>query len=417
MYLKVPLHFLLSCTFLFWCKSIRAQSSDNSEELFQNARSASFDKKDYAAAINLSKRALVISPDYADIQIFMARNYAWSDQYDSARIILASVVQKKPAYIDAWSAAADVELWDDKYAIALELCNKGLQYEPGNKELLLKKAKALKALKRYQEASSIVKQVLKTDSVNIEATTFVNRLKNERYKNKLGISYDYTYFDKQFSDPWHIVSLDYTRQTHVGSFTGRINYANRFKENGVQFEVDAYPHISKTFYSYVSVGYSGDVGVFPKYRGGFSLYANLPKSFEAEGGIRYLYFSNSTIIYTAYLGKYYKNWLFGARTYLTPGSSSISQSYSLSARYYYRGDANNLVAISIGSGISPDDRTTTAQFNSKYKLMSKKISASWKFTIKRFNIFSVSAGLINQEYQKDSKGNQMEFGVGYARRF
>ena len=102
---------------------------------------------------------------------------------------------------------------------------------------------------------------------------------------------------------------------------------------------------------------------------------------------------------------------------MTPGNSSIPQSYSLSARYYYSGDADNLLAVNVGSGISPDDRTTTTQLNSTYKLMSKKVSASWKFAVKRFNIFSLNAGLINQEYQKDSRGNQLEVGVGYTRRF
>jgi YaiO family outer membrane protein len=417
MYSKISICILYISALLFCSKSTLAQSPANTEDLFKSARTACFDKKDYVAAIELSKQALALSPNYADIQIFMARIYAWSDQYDSARKILAAVVQKKPAYIDAWSAAADVELWSDQYPTALDLCNKGLQYEPGNRDLLLKKAKVLKSLQRYQEAASIAKQLLKTNAGNDEARAFANRLKDELYKNKIGVTYDYTYFDKQFSDPWHIVSVDYTRQTSIGSLTGRINYANRFKQSGVQFEAEAYPHISNTFYSYVSAGYSNDVGVFPKYRGGFSLYANLPRSFEAEAGVRYLYFSNSTWIYTAYLGKYYKNWLFGARTYLTPGSSSISQSYSLSARYYYTGDADSYVALSAGSGISPDDRTTSSQLNSTYKLLSKKASASWKFAVNRFNLFSLNAGLINQEYKKDSKGNQLELGVGYARRF
>jgi YaiO family outer membrane protein len=416
MLLKSSIYTLIAFTLLV-CTKAFAQPSRNTEELFREARTASFDKKDYTAAINLSKQALEISPNYADIQIFMARNYAWSNQYDSARKILASVVQKEPTYMDAWGAAVDVELWNDRYIPALELCNKALQHESVNKELLLKKARALANLQRSTEANLIITKLLKNDAANPELKAFAIRLKNNLYKNKIGISYDYTYFDKQFSDPWHIVSLDYTRQSSIGSLTGRINYANRFRKSGVQFEAEAYPHISKTFYSYVSVGYSDNVGVFPKYRGGFSLYANLPKSFEAESGVRYLYFSNSTLIYTAYVGRYYKNWLFGARTYIVPGSSSISQSYSLSGRYYYGGDTDNLVAISIGSGISPDDRTTTAQLNSTYKLLSKKISTSWKFTLKHFNIFTVNAGWIHQEYQKDSKGNQFEFGIGYTRRF
>ena len=400
-------------TLLFYGQAF-AQSSD---ELFKNARAASFGKKDYATAIELSKQALLISPNYEDIQIFMARNYAWSNQYDSAREILASVITKEPESMDAWSAAVDVELWTDNNPAALDLCNKGLLKDADNKELLLKKARALRALHKNKEAVMVVQQLQSIDENNAEAEKLADRLKDDRRKNKLGISYDYTYFDKQFNDPWHIVSLDYTRSTTVGSLTGRINYANRFKQNGVQFEVDAYPHISKTFYSYVSLGYSGDVGIFPKYRGGFSLYANLPKSFEGEIGTRYLFFTSSTWIYTAYLGKYYKNWLFGARTYLTPGNSSISQSYSLSAKYYYKGDANNLIGFSIGSGISPDDKTTATQLNSNYKLVSRKASSSWKFTLGQFNTFSLSAGWINQEYQKGSKGNQLELGVGYIRRF
>jgi YaiO family outer membrane protein len=126
--------------------------------------------------------------------------------------------------------------------------------------------------------------------------------------------------------------FDYTRTTGIGSVTGRVNYANRFKNNGLQYELEAYPHISKTFYSYVSVGYSDSIGVFPHWRGGFSLYANLPKSFEGELGMRYLQFSGDpTFIYTAYLGKYYKSWLFSARTYVTPGTftKTLSASYAM----------------------------------------------------------------------------------------
>ena len=174
MYLKLSFYVLFGFSLLFCCKQTSAQSSDSSDDLFKNARTTSFNKKDYAAAIALSKQALAISPNYADIQIFMARNYAWNNQYDSARRILADVVQKKPAYIDAWSAAADVESWDDQYMAALELCNKGLQQEPTNKELLLKKAKVLKNLQRNYEASSIVKQLLKIDSGNTEVRRLAN---------------------------------------------------------------------------------------------------------------------------------------------------------------------------------------------------------------------------------------------------
>ena len=174
------------------------------------------------------------------------------------------------------------------------------------------------------------------------------------------------YFDKQFADPWHLVSLDYSRLTKMGSIIGRINYANRFGKNGVQYEVDAYPHISKTFYAYANVGYSDNVGVFPHWRAGFSLYANLPKSFELELGSRFLYFSGPTNILTGYLGKYYKNYLLGVKAYITPVDNSVSQSYSALARYYF-GGADDFVGLTIGTGISPDERALQQQLNNTLK--------------------------------------------------
>ena len=196
-----------------------------------------------------------------------------------------------------------------------------------------------------------------------------------------------------------------------------MNYANRFNANGVQGEVDAYPHISRIFYSYINFGYSNIVGVFPKFRAGFSLYANLPNSFEAELGTRYLYFTNATTIYTAYVGKYYKNFLFSARTYITPSNGSISQSYSIAARYYLKG-TDDYIGLTMGTGISPDDNNQNIQFNSKVaRLSSKKISADFDHTFLKWNIISLSAGLINQEYLPSVKGNQIDLTIGLSHRF
>src|SRR5207247_8648939 len=117
---------------------------------------------------------------------------------------------------------------------------------------------------------------------------------------------------------------------------------------------------------YVDAGYSGDAGVFPAWRTGFSLFANLPAGFEADAGWRYLYFSNATNIFTAHVGKYYKNYLFGARTFLTPGGSGLSQSYNAFARYYF-GGIYDYFEVLLGTGISPDDRSINELINTKLK--------------------------------------------------
>jgi YaiO family outer membrane protein len=415
--------YLLSLS-LFFCCAISAlqaigQDTSNSDGLLQAARKAAFDRSDYPAAKSYLYRALEKSPDYADIRIFLGRIHSWTKEYDSARYYFNTVLAKDPGYEDAAAALSDVEYWSGQSEKSLAVSEQGLKYHPASQNLLIKKARALNDLRRYKEAETAIEAALLINRNNTEARTLASRIKDLSAKNKMGVSYDYVYFDKQFADAWHLASFEYTRITGIGSVTGRINYANRFKENGVQYEMDAYPHISKTFYAYVNAGYSDKIGVFPNWRGGFSLYANLPKSYEAELGFRYLKFtSDPTWIYTAYLGKYYKSWLFGLRTYLTPSTftNTVSASYNASARYYF-GSADDVIGFNAGYGISPDDRLNSIQLDSKIRLVSYKAGLSFKKKIGKFSVISADGNWFNQEYLPNTKGNQYQLSIGWLQRF
>lgn len=395
-----------------------AQTTLSSDDLFQEARKLAFDNKNYAGAIALSKQALSKKPDYVDIRIFLGRLYTWSNHTDSARIQLDDVLTKHPDNEDGAIAYASLEYWNNNPTKALHIVKQGLKFHPQSTDLLLLKAKILNDLKMFHEANIVVDTLLITNPKNTEARALASRIRDNRSKNKISLNYDFIYFDKQFSDPWHLASIDYSRQTSIGSITGRVNYANRFKTNGTQFEVDAYPHLSKTFYTYVSGGYSDNAGVFPNYRAGFSLYANLPASFEAEAGFRYISFSGPTWIYTASAGKYYKNYWFNFRTFLTPSNNSISQSFALNVRYYYSG-ADDYLSLGIGTGISPDDPRNNILLNNGniYKLRSNNLSAGYRHSFKTFNVFFVNLSLVNQKYKIDTRGNQFDAGIGYIRRF
>ncbi len=395
---------------------VKSQNPLSSDELFTNARHAAFEEKDYPKAKELAFEALEKSPNYADIDIFLGRIYSWNHQYDSARIHFSKVLDAKPNE-DASTAYADLEYWNDNYQNSLEICNKALVSYPNSEGLLLRKAKNLKKLKRYKEAAGVTEQILKTNKKNTAALALANSLRDAASVNKISISYENSSFDKQFDKAWNLGSISYSRQTKLGSVIARINYANRFATNGLQGEVDAYPHISKTFYGYLNFGYSGNVGVFPNYRAGFSLYANLPNSFEGEVGFRYLYFTSATNIYTASIGKYWKSFLFTARTYITPSTTDLSQSYSIATRYYLKG-ADDYLGLTLGTGISPDDNNQNIQYSYKQnKLSSRKISADFNHTFLKWNIISLSAGLINQEYKPSVKGNQFNISVGLSHRF
>ncbi|GEO07889.1 hypothetical protein SAE01_03850 [Segetibacter aerophilus] len=394
----------------------QAQKPLTSDELFKAARNAAFEEKDDNKAKQLAMQALIQSPQYSEIQVFLGRLYSWHKQYDTAIYHYQKVLAYAPANEEASIAYTDLEYWNDNYDRALSICKDGLTANPTSADLLLRKAKILNALKQYKEASEITNKLLKSNKHNTAALALALSLRDAAVANKIGVSYEYTYFDKQFSQDWHLGSIGYSRYTKMGSVSANVNYANRFGNSGWQGEVDAYPRISKTFYSYVSVGYSPGETVFPTYRAGFSLYANLPRSYEAEAGIRYLNFGSSTYIYTLYLGKYYSNFLFGGRTYITPATGGASQSYSVLARYYFKG-ADDYIGLTAGSGISPDDRSTSIQYNNKSKLTSRQASLSFNHNLTKVNIISLKAGWINQQYKTDETGNQVNLSIGLQRRF
>ena len=359
-----------------------AQSSD---EIFVQARRAAFDESNYPKAIGLSKIALQASPDYADIRVFLGRLYTWSKKPDSARIEFNYIISRQPTYEDAYVALGNLEFWNDNTEKALTVVDSGLKLIPNSEALNLLKAKLLNDLKRWREADELLAQILKKNPTLTDARSLASRVKENSAKNRIGVNYSFISFDKQFADPWHIASLDYSRQTKYGSVAGRVNYANRFKSNGLQFEIDAYPRISNTFYAYLNGGYATDNGVFPQYRAGFSLYANLPLSFEADAGFRFLRFSDNTWIYTASIGKYYKNFWFNFRTYLTPSTSNVSQSFALNTRYYFA-SADDFVSLSLASGLSPDEQNNVLINATDYRLKSKSISLGLRKSIRNFNV-------------------------------
>jgi len=414
------LHRLSHClTVSFMClfaSPLHAQSPLSSEDLFRQARSLAFDAHDHPAAIQRLKEALALSPADPDMLIFLGRLYTWSQQADSARRVFDRVLREHPDYEDGYLAAADLEYWNDSSARALAICSEGLQHHPQSAALLKRRASVLSGLHRYSEARAAADSALKIDPKNTEVRALLMRIRDYTAGNKIGVSYDYVYFDRQYNDPWHLVSIDYSRQTKMGSIIGRVNYANRFRSSGVQGEIEAYPHISRVFYAYVNAGYSADEGIFPRWRAGASLYANLPHAFEVDGGLRYLYFGSNTWIYTFSAGKYYKSYWFNARAYLVPGGSSISQSLTLTGRWYF-GGADDYLHLSLGTGISPDDRGNNQQLASTYSLKSQKTEAGWRQSIARLNILYVNVQWLDQEYLPKTHGNQVDVTIGYQRRF
>lgn len=391
-------------------------NAQDTDSLFKVAREKGFNGK-RAEARALCQQALLKSPDYHEIRVFLGRLYLWDDQYDSARYYFQETIRRDAKNIDAYSAWCDAELWSDNYERALELSNQALLIDSNEAEILLKKAKALNNLNRYEEAFEAVNKILKLDHKNAKAFEYSEIIKRNLQKNKIALIYDHDDFNKIFA-PWNAFSLSYTRRTKaLGSVITRVNYANRFNTPGYQFELDAYPSIGEKMYMYLNVGYSQDA-IFPTTKWSASIYRSLPKSFEAELGIRSLQFSTTTWVFTASVGKYLGNFWFNLRPNFIPGSLGSSGSLNLTTRYYV-GDANNYISLILGTGISADE--VRIQRNdgtpNSYLLKSNRMRLTYQRALKRNYIISVGGGLAEEETSFSGFRTNYNFNIGLEKSF
>ncbi|NJD22142.1 MAG: YaiO family outer membrane beta-barrel protein [Melioribacter sp.] len=386
--------------------SLLAQTQLTTDELFVKAKDAAFNLKDRNLARQLCKQALTKSPDYADISIFLGRLYTWDNIYDSARVIFNNVIKKDSSNSDAISAAIDLEYWSGNSSAALKFCNLGVLKYPASADFLLKRAIVLEDLERYNDAFLTLEKIFKIDKSNTEALVLAERLKDKTRINSIGVTYQYEKFDKTF-DPWQLGSLSYSRRLFFGTTIFRVNFARRFENNGTQYEIDMYPGFAPGIYSYLNFGYSKD-GIFPKQRYGASLYFSLPISFEIDGGFRLLKYSSDTWIYTFALGKYWGNYWFSFRTFITPQVEKASHSYSLIIRYYLSG-ADDYLSLSAGTGISPEENSVDLLGN---WLKSDKLGIEYQNKLSRKFILSISGDYSREEYLANEFRTKISVGFG-----
>jgi tetratricopeptide (TPR) repeat protein len=310
--------FVLLISIMAFSMGVKAQDSFDPDVLLVDARALILDGK-YIEGRKIAFRALSKYPDYADILILVGRSYAWEGKNDSASIYLERAIIADPNYEDGYSAYLDNLSWAEQYDQADEILRKakdklGL---PLPNELRYKESRLYYYKEEYNEAYEIAEDLFEKKYKNEALLDYMQTLQRLRRNNAVGITYDYDSFEGDIS-PWNTFSFyGRTRTKLTGTLIARVTQSSRFDDNGTLFELDAYPSLGKKAYAYLNIGGSS-ASFFPEFRFGASIYYNLPKAWEIEGGFRYLQFSETTNIYTASLGKYVSNWWFNLRENLIP---------------------------------------------------------------------------------------------------
>ena len=353
---KIILILAQVCLVFLFFENVNAQTDTtilNVDELYMKARELAFNNK-YAQAREILFSILKHDDKHIDARILLGRTYAWEGKYDSARVNLKYVLANDSSAYDGYMALADVEFWGKSFNESLRIVNIALQKYLNDEEFLLKKARILKSLGRDEEALRILNRIEERHPLSSEAYSVKKEIGLESQSNS--ITYNYAIDAIPEQSPLQYAYLQYGKQTPIGLFFIRFNYSYRYKADGVQYEVDLYPRISKTAYGYINYGFSNSP-LFPHHRVSGEFYSALPFHFEGSVGIRYLNFdSQSDVkIYTGTIGYYWRDYWFSLRPYFIPNEAGISKSLSFMVRYYFA-DAEDYLSARIGGGFTPDER-------------------------------------------------------------
>ncbi len=302
-----------------------------------------------------------------------------------------------------------LEVCESSEEILMKMINdEGLKKDPGHGEFLYKKAQICESQGNYEEASKNIYLLLKMDSGHTDAQELLNRIQFSTQLFEAKVRYGYDHFKRGEEDfgPWHMGSFDLSKKLEWVTVIGRVNYADRnfgsLSKSGAQFEIDLYPSITKGFYAYVSGGYSSS-SVFPKYRLGGELYKSLPSGFEISAGARYLDFSTvSVLIYTGNLGKYYKNYWFSLRPFITSKTSGIDISGILLIRKY-QNKLGNYITLLLGIGSSPIELFFLEDIE---RLNSYKIGLEITQKVSRSLLIEIHIRFEREEFQTGKFGNR-----------
>ncbi len=145
------------------------------DKLFSIAREKAFAKKTVEAQL-ICRRILAATPNFHDVRTLLGRTYAWNNDYETAKRLFNNVIERDETYIDAYTALADVQLWNDSAAVSLSVAQKGLSMYPNNEDLHIRSIKALLALNRKNEAKVFLKKLQQINPNNPDILPLNNKV-------------------------------------------------------------------------------------------------------------------------------------------------------------------------------------------------------------------------------------------------
>lgn len=409
-YLLAPLFLLVLI------QDIHAQeiTETNTDSILQEALTLYKDGQ-FRESLKLTEHGLDLAPEYHDIRVLQVRNLLALDDFDSADEELAFLLKEAPEYISVQPLVQQRILRFEDPSVALSFLRKVETVYPDDPSFQVIKAQLLLNSGQKKEARSIAMEALSTPGASGEQRYAFQIILNHSVTDEIGLIYQVINFSDAYprQGSWHGIIAEYQHNFSRTAVIGRVNYSDRSYDEGVLYELEAYPVFNDRWYAYTNIGFS-DGSIFPDFRSSVSFYHNFAKVFEGEVGGRSLHFSGSDYV-TGILGlsMYEGKFLFNARTFLGPRrQGQLVRNYQANVRYYFS-HADNYLSLRLGSGISPDERAMFSQVQEKPTLEAYYLNLGIRHIFWNRHIFQLEAGFLHEDISLDNSGNQLIGTLGY----
>ncbi len=302
------------------------------------------------------RQVLAEDPDHFEASLLMAQTFAFENKFDSARIISTKLHDVSPHNYDVLDLMVNIEIWNRKYKAAMTQVEKALAAYPNDENFLFKKAKIQYLAKDYKDALKTLDELLEINPNHEEGLALKNDiLENHRYRDYVFVEDYFEFFKEPYLSRKLVTSTGISKWTKYGTYIAKVNMGEElpYKSLAFQYELEAYQQLFPTNYLYLDYAWSRN-SFFPEHRGAVEFFQRLPKGFEVSLGVRFLYWTDPTWIYTGSISWLHNKNYLAFRPFFSYQNSRWLDSYNLTYRRYFSDKEDYMYAM-VGYGNYSDD--------------------------------------------------------------
>jgi len=355
-------------------------------------------------AIQRYTALLAEHPGNGDLLLARGRTYAWDGQYAAAEADLSQVVQQSPAYADAWSALGDAYRWSGRPQQAADAYAHWVALAPNDPAARMARGAALRdagqsAAARADFDAAAALGANPDEIAGLQQSLLPRAVySNQGYRWGVTAGWAYTGFNGGRQD-WNDADLSLRRYFDRGSLALELLQADHFGRSNAAWALDGYVSLWSRAYANLRYQQGPSSGILPKQAWRAEVFQGVGSGWELSASVDQLRFSGTTTFYGIGVGRYVGNWYARYKLQYVPGVGSGSWSNRFVLRNYYRGDADDYLEVSAGTGRSTDmDRFGTVVRNTN-----AAIGVAWAHYLSPRWGFKLGAGYASDEGGYDER--------------